>query len=104
MRSEIVLGLPECEISDFGISEGKIRISARYLGVRSCPHCGNERLRNKGEAQSYKHNRHSECRFRNVARKRNVRPYSTVNANDLHGNIVNAKPANFSRVSCRGPR
>src|SRR6185437_15332426 len=48
MRSEIVLGLPEYEISDFGISEGKIRISARYLGVRSCPHCGNERLRNKG--------------------------------------------------------
>jgi len=48
MRSEIVLGLPEYEISDFGISEGKIRISARHLGVRSCPHCGNERLRNKG--------------------------------------------------------
>jgi transposase len=25
-----------------------IRISARYVGLRSCPHCGGERLRNKG--------------------------------------------------------
>jgi transposase len=48
MRSEIILGLPEYEVSDFWISEGKIRISARYVGVRSCPHCGSERLRNKG--------------------------------------------------------
>jgi transposase len=46
--SEIVLGLPNYEITDFRISEGGIRITARYLGPRSCPHCGGESLRNKG--------------------------------------------------------
>ena len=47
-RSELVLGLPDYEINDIQIQEGGIRISARFKGVRSCPHCGGQRLRNKG--------------------------------------------------------
>lgn len=50
-RSELVLGLPEYEINDIRIQDGGIRILARYVGVRSCPHCGNERLRDKGRYQ-----------------------------------------------------
>src|SRR5438552_3806169 len=45
---EIVLGLPDYESSDFGIRAGEIQITARYVGLRSCPHCGSQRLRNKG--------------------------------------------------------
>ena len=48
IRSEIVLGLPEYEITGLRISSGGIRISARYRGLKSCPHCGSDRLRNKG--------------------------------------------------------
>jgi transposase len=48
IRSAIVLGLPDYEISDLQIQDGKIRIRARHTGVKSCPHCGSERLRNKG--------------------------------------------------------
>jgi transposase len=47
-RSEIVLGLPDYEINDFRITDGAIRITARYLGLRACPHCGGQSLRNKG--------------------------------------------------------
>jgi transposase len=48
IRSEIVLGLPDYEITDLQIRRGGIHISARYTGLRSCPHCGRNRLRNKG--------------------------------------------------------
>jgi hypothetical protein len=48
IRSEIVLGLPAYEITDLQIRGGGIHISARYTGLRSCPHCGCDRLRNKG--------------------------------------------------------
>lgn len=48
IRSEIVLGLPDYEINELRISSGKILIAARYVGVRTCPNCGSQRLRNKG--------------------------------------------------------
>ena len=48
IRSEIVLGLPDYEITGLEIRGGGIRISARYIGLKACPHCGSERLRNKG--------------------------------------------------------
>jgi len=48
VRSEIVLGLPDYEITDLQISGGGVRISARHTGLRACPHCGSQRLRNKG--------------------------------------------------------
>jgi len=48
IRSEIVLGLPDYEITDLRIGGGGIRISARYVGPKLCPHCGSEQLRNKG--------------------------------------------------------
>ena len=46
--SEIVLGLPQYEITSIGRSGGTITISARYTGPISCPKCGGSRLRNKG--------------------------------------------------------
>jgi transposase len=46
--SEIVLGLPQYEISNIERSGGTITISARYAGPISCPGCGGSRLRNKG--------------------------------------------------------
>ena len=51
IRSEIVRGLPDYEITDLQIRGGGIHISARYTGPRSCPHCGRDRLRNKGRYQ-----------------------------------------------------
>jgi len=48
IRSEIVLGLPDYEITDLQITGGGIRIEARHTGLRACPHCGSQRLRNKG--------------------------------------------------------
>jgi transposase len=48
IRSEIVLGLPDYEITGLEIRGGGIRISARHKGLKACPHCGSERLRNKG--------------------------------------------------------
>jgi len=51
IRSEIVLGLPDYEITELQISGGGVRISARHTGLKSCPHCGSDRLRNKGRYQ-----------------------------------------------------
>ena len=47
-ESEIVLGLPDFQITDIQRIEGNLRISARYTGPRFCAHCGGTRLRNKG--------------------------------------------------------
>jgi transposase len=47
-RSEIVLGLPDFQISGIQRKEGSERISARYTGPRFCAHCGATQLRNKG--------------------------------------------------------
>jgi len=46
-KSEIILGLPDYEISGFMIAGGGIRILARYSGPRACPHCGSVELRSK---------------------------------------------------------
>ena len=40
IRSEIVLGLPDYEIIELEIRGGGIRISARHIGLKTCPHCG----------------------------------------------------------------
>ena len=47
IRSEWLLGLPNYEISGIEWSGGEVRITARYSGPLSCPHCGGEALRNK---------------------------------------------------------
>lgn len=46
--SEILLGLPQYEVSAIERSGGTITISARYTGPITCPHCGSSRLRHKG--------------------------------------------------------
>ena len=51
IRSEIVLGLPDYEITGLQSSDGGIKISARHTGLRLCPQCGSNRLRNKGRSQ-----------------------------------------------------
>ena len=48
IRSEIVIGLPEYEITNLEIRDGNIRIFARHRRQRVCPHCGSRQLRNKG--------------------------------------------------------
>ena len=47
IRSEAVLGLPDYEITGIEEREGWVRISARYKGPISCPHCGGNQLRLK---------------------------------------------------------
>jgi transposase len=51
MRSEIVMGLPDYEISEIELKSGEVRIAARYVGPKLCPHCGKNELRNKGRYQ-----------------------------------------------------
>src|SRR5690349_24101512 len=46
--SEIILGLPQYEISNIERSGGTITISARYTAPISCPKCAGTRLRNNG--------------------------------------------------------
>ncbi|HSL05471.1 MAG TPA: ISL3 family transposase [Nitrospiraceae bacterium] len=62
--SEIVLGLPQFQISDIQRSGGTITISARYTGPISCPKCGGARLRNKGWCRRTV--RHDDWGFRQV--------------------------------------
>ncbi len=47
-ESEILLGLPDFQITEIQRREGSLRISARYTGPRSCAHCRGTLLRNKG--------------------------------------------------------
>ena len=47
-ESEILLGLPDFQISEIQRREGTVRISARYTGPRSCAYCGGNLLRSKG--------------------------------------------------------
>ena len=47
-ESEILLGLPDLQITDIQRKGGNLRISARYTGPRFCAHCGGVRLRSKG--------------------------------------------------------
>ena len=48
ISSEILLGLPGYQIIGVEWKSGEVRISARYTGPKSCPHCGAHRLRDKG--------------------------------------------------------
>jgi transposase len=47
IRSEIVLGLPEYEMTAVDEVGGMVRIAARFMGRVSCPHCGAAKLRVK---------------------------------------------------------
>ena len=69
--SEILLGLPEYEISNIERSGGTISISARYTGPIACPHCGGSRLRSKGWCRRTV--RHDDWSFRRVILKLQVR-------------------------------
>ena len=48
IRSEAILGLPGYQITGIEERNGSVRLSARYTGPIACPHCGGQRLRNKG--------------------------------------------------------
>lgn len=47
-HSEIVLGLPDYEITGIERTAGMVTVWARYAGTICCPHCNGTRLRNKG--------------------------------------------------------
>ena len=47
IRSEAIIGLPGYQITGIEERSGRVRISARYTGPKSCPHCGGEHLRLK---------------------------------------------------------
>jgi transposase len=47
-ESEIVLGLPDLQITEMERKEGSVRIKARYVGPRFCARCNSQQLRNKG--------------------------------------------------------
>jgi transposase len=51
MHSEMVLGLPDYEITEIQREAGKVCISARYTGEIACPECQSKQLRNKGRYQ-----------------------------------------------------
>jgi transposase len=69
--SEIVLGLPQYEISNIERSAGTITISARYTGPISCPKCGGSCLRHKGWCR--RRVRHDEWGFRRTILELEVR-------------------------------
>lgn len=48
IKSEIVIGLPGFQISGTEWKKGKVTISARYSGPRSCAHCGAGTVRSRG--------------------------------------------------------
>ena len=48
MHSEIVLGLPDYEITEIQRHAGRVSICARFTGLVACPHCCSSRLRSKG--------------------------------------------------------
>lgn len=47
IRSEVILGLPDYEITGIEEAAGQIRIQARFEGAVACPHCGSSSLRIK---------------------------------------------------------
>ena len=62
--SEILLGLPQYEVSAIERTGGTIKISARYTGPTSCPDCSSSRLRHKGWCR--REVRHEDWGFRRV--------------------------------------
>jgi transposase len=51
IRSEVVLGLPEYEVTSVDEKEGRVWIRARFTGIVSCPDCGATKLRLKDRRQ-----------------------------------------------------
>jgi transposase len=51
INSEILLGLPDYQITGIEWKQGGVRLSARYSGPIACPNCGSQRLRSKGRYQ-----------------------------------------------------
>ena len=49
IRSEAVLGLPGYQITGIEEVAGKVEISVRHGGPKSCPHCSSEKLRLRGK-------------------------------------------------------
>ena len=47
ISSEAVLGLPGYQITGIEEEAGMVRVSARHVGEKSCPHCQSQRLRLK---------------------------------------------------------
>jgi transposase len=47
-NEEILLGLPGYQITGITFQSGEVRISVRYAGPKSCPHCHSQRQRSKG--------------------------------------------------------
>ena len=47
IRSDVLLGLPEYEVTAVEEVAGEIRISVRFTGQVTCPHCGQSKLRTK---------------------------------------------------------
>jgi transposase len=47
VRSEVLLGLPDYEVTAVDECGGRVRIQARFLGGVSCPGCGGTKLRRK---------------------------------------------------------
>ena len=60
--SEILLGLPQYEVTSIARSGGTITITARYTGPIACPRCGGSHLRNKGWCR--RRVRHDDWGFR----------------------------------------
>jgi transposase len=75
--SEIVLGLPQFEITAIARHGGTITISARHSGPISCPKCGESRLRNKGWCRRTV--RHDDWGFRRCRLQLEVRKSSCLN-------------------------
>lgn len=48
INTEAVLGLPGYQLTGIHRKQGAIRIQARWREAAKCPHCGGQRLRNKG--------------------------------------------------------
>jgi len=42
--SEVILGLPEYQVTNFRAVAGRVYVSARYIGAVVCPHCGSPDL------------------------------------------------------------
>jgi transposase len=48
MESEVLIGLPDYQITGIERKSGAVSISVRYTGPVQCVHCGGSRLRDKG--------------------------------------------------------
>jgi len=51
INSEILLGLPDYQITGIEWKQGGVRLAARYSGPRACPDCQSQQLRSKGRYQ-----------------------------------------------------